>query len=446
MVASRFGRSLLTFTHWGCRLICWTAPLLVGFWANSVSAQPTEEPDRVYEAPAPTEGEGFGASIAEAGDVDGDGQPDLLVGAPRASVQDRSRAGRVYLLSGTDGAVIRTITSPQPEVDGLFGYAVAGVGDVTGDGTPDVAIGAAGDSSNVGRAYLINGTNGAVLHTLISPNATPDGLFASSLVPVGDTTTDGVPDLLVGAIGEDRAYLISGAEGAVYRTLTVETKAHAHFGHLAVPGDVTGDGTWDVLVGSSSATVDGYPEAGRAYLFDGHDGRVLRTLTEPSPQHGNFGYLVAGLDDVDGDQIPDVAVGAASGPKEGGRVYVCSGADGTLIHTISPPAPKEDGYFGYSAVGIGSGNGSGTPGLLLGTRVPLPDADRAGRVYFFDAQGAMRRTFAAPKIGPDSQFGSVVATLTEERGDDSTAVLVGAPGATADGMAQAGRVYQFSLR
>ncbi len=402
-----------------------------------------DEPDTIYEAPSPAAGEAFGAAVAEAGDVDGDGQADLIVGAPRASVRGTSNAGRVYLLRGGDGGVLRALEATDPEVDGLFGYAVAGIGDMTGDGTPDVAVGAAGDSSTVGRAYLVDGADGTVIHTLTSPNATSDGLFAKSLLPIGDATGDGVPDLVAGAIGEDRVYLFDGAEGTVHRTLAVQTDGHAHFGHVAVPGDVSGDGTPDVLVGASTATVGEQSEAGRAHLFDGRDGTLLRTLTEPSPAHGSFGYLVAGLGDVDGDGKPDVAVGAASGPEEGGTVYVYSGAEGEVLHTISPPAPSEDGYFGYSAVGAGDANGDGTPDLLLGTRVPA--TEHAGRVYLFDARGNRVRTFAASAAGPNAQFGSGVATLTATGEDAPTAVLVGAPRADVDGADKAGRVYQFSL-
>lgn len=443
MPASVDRRSLFLFLQWAFRGDVGLILLLGGLWSGPVSAQPTA-PDVVYEAPSPAAGAAFGAAVAHAGDVNGDGRADLVVGASGAAVQGASNAGRAYVLSGADGAVLRTIASPQPAVDGRFGSAVAGIGDVTGDGVPDLAVGADGDSSRVGRAYLVDGTDGTVRHTLTSLNATTEGLFAHSLVPLGDATGDGVPDLVVAALGEDRVYLFDGAAGTVHRTLTVETDGHAHFGHVAVPGDVTGDSTPDVLVGASSATVGERSGAGRAYLFDGRDGTLLHTLTEPAPHHGHFGYLVAGLGDVDGDGTPDVAVGAA-GPEDGGTVYVYSGADGTVLHTVSPPAPDQDGYFGYSAVGVGVTDADGTPGLLLGTRVPASDGAHAGRAYLFSARGDRLRTFAAPGAGPDSWFGSVVATVPDEGGDAATAILVGAPRAVVDGTAGAGRVYRFAL-
>ncbi len=418
--------------------------LLGSLWGGPARAQPETEPNAVYEAPSPVE-EAFGAAVADVGDVDGDGRADLVVGAPHATVNGTPKAGRIFLLNGTNGVVLRIIDSPQPNVGGRFGSAVAGIGDVTGDGTPDLAVGADGDSSRAGRAYFIDGADGTMRHTLTSPNATEEGLFAQALAPLGDATGDEVPDLLVAALGEDRVYLIDGAKGAVRRTLAVETDAHAHFGHVAVPGDVTGDGTPDVLVGASTATVGDRSGAGRAYLFDGRDGTRLRTLTEPAPHHGHFGYLVAGVGDVDGDETPDVAVGAASGPADGGTVTVYSAADGTVLHTFSPPAPTDDGHFGYEGVGLSDVGGDGTSGLLLGTRVPVPDGEHAGRAHLIGVRGNRLRTFSAPEAGPTAGFGSVVATLSEPGDSAATAVLVGAPGAAVDGTDGAGRVYRFAL-
>jgi hypothetical protein len=361
------------------------ALLMGGFGGGSVLAQ-SEDPDGVYEAPSPSEGAAFGSAIAAVGDVDGHGRADLVVGVPHANVEETPNAGRVYLLSGATGAVLRTVVPPRPQVNGVLGSAVAGIGDVTGDD---------------------------------------------------------VPDLLVGAVGEDRVYLFDGADGTLHWTQSARSEGHPHFGRVAAPGDVTGDGTPDVLVGASTATVDGRPEAGRAYLLDGRDGTLLRTLSQPAPDHGHFGYLVAGVGDVDGDGTPDAAVGATSGPEDGGTVYVYSGADGTVLHTVSPPAPATDGYFGYSAVGVRRSDGPS--GLLLGARVPVPDAEHAGRAHLFSPRGRRLHTFAAPAAGPSAQFGSVVATVTDPGDSSQSAVLVGAPRASVEGMVGAGRVYRFAL-
>lgn len=442
MIISRPHDLLSTVSQWGGHFLCGALLLLFGFRSGAAWAQPADQPVMVYEAPRPAAGDAFGTAIGDAGAIDEDRRSELIVGAPHASIQGRDDAGRVYLLRGRDGTMLRTIESPSPEVDGLFGYAVAGIGDVTGDGTPDIAVGAAGDSSNVGRAYLIDGTDGKVLHTLTSPNKTADGLFGRSLVPLGDVTDDGVPDLLASAIGEDRVYLIDGAKGQIHRTLSVPSEGHAHFGHVAVLTDVTGDGTSDVLVGASSSTVGERSEAGRAHLFNGSDGTLLRTLTEPSPEHGNFGYFVTSLGDVNGDGTQDMAVGAASGPEKGGTIYLYSGADGTLLHTVSPPAPSEDGYFGYSGIGIRNADHEGRPGILLGTRVPAADGERAGRAYLLGHNGDLLRTLTAPENEPGTQFGSTLATVTTE---DENAALIGAPRADVNGTAEAGRVYRFSL-
>jgi hypothetical protein len=84
----------------------------------------------------------FGLALAGVGDIDGDGVPDLAAGAPYQNVAGQGNQGRVFLFSGASGQLVLTLTKPSPQAQAQFGWTLAGVGDVDGDGVPDLAVGA----------------------------------------------------------------------------------------------------------------------------------------------------------------------------------------------------------------------------------------------------------------------------------------------------------------
>ncbi|MGH8567417.1 MAG: VCBS repeat-containing protein, partial [Gammaproteobacteria bacterium] len=151
--------------------------------------------------------------MAGAGDVNGDGAPDLLVG---------TRFGRLHVYSGADGSVLRTLDLPSGSSTAPRS-AVAGVGDVNGDGVPDLLVGAGfsavGGNAGQGRAFVFSGADASLLRTLDLP--TPQGFsgLGSAVAGAGDVNGDGVPDLLAGAPGHDvseinqgQAFVFSGAD------------------------------------------------------------------------------------------------------------------------------------------------------------------------------------------------------------------------------------------
>jgi FG-GAP repeat len=122
------------------------------------------------EDPTPQEGARLGAAVAGLGDVNADGVPDLLVAAPKKDTDAGDDVGTVYIFSGANGSLLRTLTPPAEggaEENGRFGHAVANAGDVNHDGVSDLLIGAPGRS----RAYVYNGASGALLFTINSPVA-----------------------------------------------------------------------------------------------------------------------------------------------------------------------------------------------------------------------------------------------------------------------------------
>jgi hypothetical protein len=388
----------------------------------------------------------FGDAVAAIRDLDGDNAPDLLIGAPGEPLD----SGRVYVFSGAVVTRIRTLASPSAERGG-FGTAVAAVPDADGDGVEEVLVGASFEvlnPINAGRAYVFSGASGALLHTLNSPNPQASGRFGFAVSGVPDLDGDGRGDLLIGAYNEGfggRAYVFSGATGALRRTLVSPDSnpgKGAFGGAVAGVEDLDGDGRGDLLIGAY-----GEDDGGHAYAFSGATGVRLHTLTAPPDGGGRFGWAVAAVPDADGDGRPDLLVGAREAhpgpsPFASGRAYLFSGATGLRLHTLASPDEEENAYFGATLSGVEDLDGDGRGDLLVGAHNEDPDGGpgNAGRAYVFSgASGALLHALRSPDGEINGIFGWAVAGTPDLDGDSRGDLLVGAPG---EGVG--GRAYVFS--
>ena len=375
----------------------------------------------------------FGRAMARAGDVNRDGIPDLLVGAPFQDVGSHADQGQAYIFSGADGALVYTLDNPTPQDDAYFGDAVAGAGDVNRDGISDLLVGASsqdlGGNFGQGQAFVFSGADGTLLQTLDTPLPQEGAHFGSAVAGAGDVNGDGVPDLLVGASGQTvagnrgqgRAFVLSGIDGTLLHTLDDPiVQESAHFGDaVAGAGDVNGDGTPDFLVGAYLQDVGGNEYQGRAFVFSGADGTLLQTLDTPLPQEGaHFGSAVAGAGDVNGDSKSDLLVGAprqtVGGNAHQGQAFIFSGADGILLHTLDHPTPKDDAHFGQVLASAGDVNGDGKTDLLIGAWNQSVDGNPGqGQAVLFVSRPTTPVCFGMP------------ATIIGTAGND---VLRGTPG------------------
>ena len=209
----------------------------------------------------------LGSDVAAAGNLDGDGVPDFVIGARATDPGGLDGAGTVYAYSGDSFSLLWTFDGSVYK--GHVGAALAGVGDIDRDGFDDVLVGAPGQSGVGAAAYLLSGRDGMVLLDLPRPSSRDK--FGEAVANAGDVDGDGVHDLLIGApptIGSTgSAWVYSGASGALIVELVGDQLLGGFGSSVAGLGDLTGTGFGEVIVGAPFEDVGGVADAGTATVF-----------------------------------------------------------------------------------------------------------------------------------------------------------------------------------
>lgn len=331
-------------------------------------------------------GAALGSSVAPAGDVNGDGLADILVGAPRHA-DGLMGAGRAWIFHGSAAGVTLAPawTAGGTQQDERFAAAVSTAGDVNGDGYSDVLVGApqhAGSATGDGRAYVYHGgpAGASAAFAWMAEGAQEDAYFGSAVAVAGDIDGDGYCDVLIGAPGYDAAFIDAGrvsiyrggpaglASTAIRHVDGIE--ASAGLGSAVAPGgDVNGDGHADIVGAVSDGT-----KVSAALIQLGTAFRLAETpaWTSESDQAGAaYGWSVASAGDVNGDGLSDVVVGAinyTNGETREGAVFVYHGTASGLSPTPNWTAESNQAFaeFGYSAGSAGDVNGDGYDDLIVG--------------------------------------------------------------------------------
>ena len=377
----------------------------------------------------------FGYSVSGAGDVNGDGYDDVIVGAQRYS----SYTGRAYVFHGSATGVSTTATTTlSPSTSGTyFGVAVSGAGDVNGDGYADVVVGASRYSSSTGRAYVYLGSASGVSTTVSTTltGSASSNYFGNAVSSAGDVNDDGYADVVVGAYGYSsstgRAYVFhgsaSGLSSSVSTTLT-GTSSSNYFGFsVSEAGDVNADGYADVIVGAYGYNTS----TGRAYVFHGGASAVstsaASTITGASTSY-YLGYSVSGAGDANGDGYADVIIGAMRYSSYTGRAYVHHGSSTGVSTTATTTltGSSTDDYFGRSVSGAGDVNGDGYADVVVGS--PYYGADTGRAVVYEGSSAGVSSTAAASVVGASAEFlGYAVNQAGDVNGDGYADIIVGAP-------------------
>lgn len=331
-----------------------------GVVASSLLALPVPAQGVAYEW-SPVSGP---RAVASAGDVDGDGANDFAI----ATQGQGSSLGRVEVRSGEDGGLLWEISGAK-QGDG-FGATLASLGDVDGDGIDDLAVAATYVFPfGLGPApYLraISGLDGSTLWEVQA--ATVNESIGRSLARIEDVDGDGFDDLIVGVdFGEVQAR--SGANGALVYDVPTPAGAGDDYGAcVAALGDLDGDGLEDFGVGDPGAQSG----QGRVNLHSGFDGGLIRSIDPPVQGPAWFGKTFDGLGDLSGDGIPDLVVGAPASAittPASGIAWILSGADGAVLHALAPAAGLHLEGFGTKVAATEDVDGDGIADVRLSAGV-----------------------------------------------------------------------------
>ncbi len=373
--------------------------------AGPAVAQISSPPQALSRLATPPQAAGFGHAVAGLGDVDGDGAGDVVVTAPPVD--------RAWVISGAGGTILHEVGPTTPGFE--FGAAVAAVGDLDRDGVSDFAVGAPSDRAVLpgapgGRIFVFSGASGAMLRPLAPITEHPD--FGRSVAGPGDVSGDGVPDVVTGGPGSASAF--SGANGA---QLWSRAEPVASFGQIvAATPDVTGDGVADVLAsapGGQAAPGAGQvvdllagvlhrvlsPAApGRVHVLSGATGAVVRAISDPAPQENDaFGGSVAAVGDQDGDGVVDHLIG------EGGAhlLHLYSGDDGALVRSFAAPTAVQ-GQVTLGLAHVADNDGDGRDDIWVGV-------GPARGAFLVNGMGTVLRSVGGPT--PEGSFGASVGSL-----------------------------------
>ncbi len=344
---------------------------------------------------------------------------------------NRADAGRVYVYMGSASGLATTpaLTLVGPDTaSAFFGSAIASAGDVNGDGYADVVVGAYGYSSLRGGVYLYlggpNGLESTVATAAVGP--LPSSYFGSAVTSAGDVNGDGYADVVVGAYQKDRAYIFFGSANGI-GTAPSETLVGPDIGSgfgdaVASVGDLNGDGYADVVVGTPAYGATG--ETGRVDVYYGSAAGVptapsITLAAQESDDH--LGLSVAGTD-VNGDGYADLLV-AAMGEN---RFFVYFGGESGLAsvpdQTLIGPSGTASQDFPLPVSAAGDVNGDGYSDVIVGAQ-----GIQSAFVYLGSATGLGPLPASPTLTKPNGEdFGNAAAGVGDVNGDGYADVMVSA--------------------
>jgi hypothetical protein len=345
----------------------------------------------------------LGSAIVSLPDRDGDDVAELLVGASRTGNAGIPEVGALVLFSGATGAILDTAYGTNGERTSL-GSSLALVGDLNDDGIPEVVAGAAGTGAGIvastGFAVLYDGATLSELHTF--SGEAPGAIFGRSVDGGGDLNGDGTPDIAVGAplqetqspggstmLDAGRIYAYSGAD---YQMLFAKDRfsnetetPFSNFGtSVSIVADIDGDGQADVVAGGPESQ-QGSGGNGFVTVYSGANGDVIHDIEGFFATGEQHGTRVLGLGDMDGDDVPDFAVSSSQQcfgfcSSRQGETIVYSGATGLPIFEY---VGESNGDVFGGSLACGDVDGDGGNDLVIAA--PFHSVSTGpGRVYVFN--------------------------------------------------------------
>ncbi len=395
----------------------------------------------------------MGRSVASAGDVNGDGYSDVIVGAELYD-NGQTDEGAAFVYHGSASG-INTTAATQLETnqaDARTGNSVASAGDVNGDGYSDVIVGAFlydNGQTNEGAAFVYHGSAAGISTTAAAQveSNQASAFMGGTVASAGDVNGDGYSDVIVAASSYDNGETDEGAVFVYYGgTSGINTtvgafiesnQVSASMGNsLASAGDVNGDGYSDIIVGSQLYD-NGQTNEGAAFVYHGSASGISNTaaaLVESNQAGANLGFSVASAGDVNGDGYSDIIVGALfydNGQADEGAAFVYHGSATGL--NITPAAQVESNQafaeMGISVASAGDVNGDGYSDVIIGANLYDNGQTDEGAAFVYHGSAAGISTTIATQLESNqvgATMGYSVASAGDVNGDGYSDVIVGA--------------------
>lgn len=415
---------------------------------GSLNGMIDNDPEELYGTQIGSEA---GTSVSTAGDLNGDGYSDIIIGVPEYDNGLQSEGAAFVYYGSNDGIdqANKLILEGNQE-NANFGSAVSTAGDVNGDGFDDVIVGIPGKiigQDKVGAVYLFQGSSNGLLTTPLNMiyGDQANSNYGSEISTAGDVNGDGYADIIIGASAygfsaKGTAFVYHGSSTgfSINANWIAEGANVSFFGNaVSTAGDVNGDGYSDVIIGASSFT-NGQSSEGAVYVFQGSANGLAQNANwfiESNQSNTSWGLDVASAGDINGDGFSDIVFSGYNSNSKEGVVYVHYGSSTGLSANSnwSTIGSQNFGYYGFSVSSAGDVNGDGYSDLLIG-EYGYDDiasgVDDDGKVYLFkgSTNGLSGSEVWSSVGGNEFKFGISVSTAGDVNGDGYSDILIGAPG------------------